>query len=273
MKTIGLALGSGGAKGLAHLPVLQALDELGLRPTIVSGASIGAVVGAMYASGLSGMDIHECVQDLLGENGRDGEKRLFKRDYSQLLALIDPSFSRSGLLKGENILKNLAEAMQVARFEELDIPLKVVASDFWEREQVVLDSGELLPAIRASMALPGIFTPVRMGERILIDGGAVNPIPYDVIQDQCDFTIAVDVMGKRTPGETPEPDFMEAVFNTFQIMERSILLQKYATRRPDVVVEMDASNVKMLEFHKAEEIYAQAAPRVEYLKRELDRLL
>ncbi|BBD09524.1 patatin-like phospholipase family protein [Desulfovibrio ferrophilus] len=272
MKTIGLALGSGGARGLAHLAVLEALADMGLRAQRVSGASVGAVVGALYASGIPPRQIRRDVLTLLGENGHSGEGFL-SRDYSQLLSLIDPNFGISGLIKGDRFLEQLARLMQVTQFEELEIPLEVVATDFWKREQVVLDSGDVLPAVRASMALPGIFTPVTMGERVLIDGGAVNPVPFDLLMDDCDIVIAVDVMGRRSPGKDPEPDFLEAVFNTFQIMQHSIVREKLRLAQPHILLNMQVPGVKVLEFYKAEEILAAAKPEVERLRTELERLL
>lgn len=272
MKTIGLALGSGGARGLAHLPVLEALADMGLRADRVAGASIGAVVGALYASGIPPREIRREVLALLGENGDRGQG-LLSRDYSQLLSLIDPNFGITGLLKGDRFLKHLARLMQVSRFEELEIPLSVVATDFWRREQVVLDSGDLLPAVRASMALPGIFTPVTMDGRVLIDGGAVNPVPFDLLLGDCDIVIGVDVMGRRSPDGDPEPDFLEAVFNTFQIMQHSIVREKLRVAQPQIMLRMEAPGVKVLEFYKVEEILAAAEPEVGRLRVELERLL
>jgi len=272
MKTIGLALGSGGARGLAHLVVMETLAEMGLRADRVAGASIGAVMGALYASGIPPRQIRRDILSLLGQNG-DDHQGFLSLDYSRLLSLIDPNFGTTGLLKGDRFLEHLARMMQVTRFEELEIPLAVVATDFWNRDEVVLDSGDLLPAVRASMALPGVFTPVTMDGRVLIDGGAVNPVPFDLLTDQCDIVIGVDVMGRRSPGEDPEPDFLEAVFNTFQIMQHSIVREKLRVAQPEIMLEMQVPGVKVLEFYKAEEILAAAAPEAERLKRELEKLL
>lgn len=248
---------------------------MNVRADRVAGASIGAVMGALYASGLSPRDIRRDVLDLLGENGGAKGGGFLSHDYSQLLSLIDPSFGTTGLLKGDRFLKHLARMMQVSRFEELEIPLEVVATDFWKREQVVLDSGDLLSAVRASMALPGIFTPVTRGEQVLIDGGAVNPVPFDLLLDDCDIVIGVDVMGRRSPGEgeDPEPDFLEAVFNTFQIMQHSIVREKLNVAKPQIMLRMQVPGVKVLEFYKCEEILAAAEPEIERLKSELERLL
>ena len=111
------------------------------------------------------------------------------------------------------------------KFSELEIPLKVVASNFWSRQQVVLDHGPLIPAIRASMSLPGLFEPVKIRNQVLIDGGAVNPVPFDLLPKDCDLTIAVDVIGDRTVSEKI-PSLSEAVFNTYQIMQKEYYSRK-----------------------------------------------
>lgn len=273
MPSLGLALGGGGAKGLAHVLVLEALEEMGVRPTALAGTSIGAVVGALYASGLSASEIRQGVEALVRKEGDSLRQMLFRKDLLRLAELIDPQMGPGGLLKGERFLGVLSERLGVGTFEELAIPLKVVAADFWEREEVVFSSGELLPAVRASMALPWLFTPVVIGAQVLIDGGAVNPVPYDLLQDQCDLTVAVDVMGRRDKGAGAPPNLLDAMFNTFQIMERSILRQKMRHRPPDVYLEVEVRDVRVLDFHKVEEIFRQAHPVKERLKTALGRLL
>ncbi len=273
MPSIGLALGGGGAKGLAHVVALEALEEMGLRPAALAGTSIGAVMGALYASGQSAADIRQGVASLVGRERDSLRKLLFRKDLLRAAELIDPQMGPGGLLRGERFLGLLSERMGVSTFEELAIPLKVVAADFWEREEVVFSSGPILPAVRASMALPWLFTPVILGDQVLIDGGAVNPVPYDLLQDECGLTVAVDVMGQRGKGAGAPPSLLEAIFNTFQIMERTILRQKMNRRPPDVYLEVEIQGVRVLEFHRAEEIYRQAQPVKERLRRELGRLL
>ncbi|WP_243546662.1 patatin-like phospholipase family protein [Pseudodesulfovibrio tunisiensis] len=276
MTKIGLALGAGGARGLAHLVMLEALDQAGIRPHAIAGASIGAIMGALYAAGNSGADLRRGVDDLVGPLSgsiKDAIKDAFTGNrLKQIISLIDPSFGKSGMLSGDRFMDMLEEMIGVRTFEALQIPLKVVASEFWSREEIVLDSGPLRPAIRASMALPGVFTPVTQGSRVLIDGGAVNPLPYDLLQDECDAVIAIDLISSgpgRRNGEVP--DLFETIFSTFQIMEKSIIRQKLEHRPPDIYIEMDIRGVKSLEFHKTREIYKQAAAAREQLFRELER--
>lgn len=273
MKTIGLALGGGGAKGLAHLLMLEALDEMGLTPSCVAGTSIGAVFGAAYASGVGVGRIREAVDELLSVDGVRLRELFFRRDGLRVLEFFEPAFKGGGVLRGENFVTFLLENIATESFEDLRIPLKVVATDFWSREEIVFGSGPLGPAVKASMAVPWLFKPVRMGELLLVDGGAVNPLPYDLLQGDCDITIAIDVMGSRPNQGKENPSMLDYLFNTYQIMQKSIVRQKMRVRRPDIYIDVDVSGVRVMEFFKAGEIYRQAIPAKERLKRQLDRLL
>lgn len=275
MKRIGLALGAGGAKGLAHVPLLEELDRAGLRPCHLAGASIGAVLAALYASGMPGAEIRQSITELI-HIPRSGWDLLFSNKTTlKIMDLVDPSFGRGGLLKGEKFLEFLERRLGVSRFEELQIPLTVCAADFWRREQVVYRSGPLLPAIKASMALPGLLSPVKLDGEVLVDGAAVNPLPYDLLPAECDYVIAVDVMGRRQGGDDNGglPSLSETIFNTFQIMQRSILNEKLKNRRPDLLLEVDLSGIRTLDFHRAPEIYQQAESARIKLRRACRELL
>ena len=256
---IGVALGGGGAKGLAHIPILEAFDELGLRPAAISGTSMGAIIGALYASGQSAAEIRESLGEMLFSVDEGGRPKLdLFKSFQALRQLVDFDFSSGGVMSGDYFLSALSEELGVATFEELEIPLFVVATDFWAREQVIFDSGALPIAVRASMSLPAIFTPVVHEGRVLMDGGSVNPVPYDLLFDHCDRVLAVDVSGSREEkGEDELPSASESVFNTFQIMSRSILEQKLRIREPDLLVRPPIVDVKVLEFSKANEVYQQ----------------
>jgi len=145
-----------------------------------------------------------------------------------------------------------------------------VATDFWAREPVVLDRGELIPALKASMAVPGVFPPVEIEGRLLVDGGMVNPIPYDLLPQDCDITIAVDVAGRRTPSSDETPSMVDLVFNAFQIAARSIVQEKLSRVKPDIYVEPDIEDIRLLEFYKAAQVFRQAQPAKEQFKRELE---
>jgi NTE family protein len=271
---IGLALGGGGAKGFAHVPILEALDEMGLRPSRIVGTSIGAVIGALYASGLSGRAIRETVDDLVISEEDDWREILFGKDLGRIADLVRPGLMRGSLLHIESFLQVLAEHLPVKSFKGLKTPLQVVASDYWSREQVVLERGALLPAIGASVALPGLFKPYPLGQRLLLDGGMVNPVPFDLLAGRCDITVAVDVLGERNRREQPGgPPFFETLFTAFQIMQQTILNEKLEQGGPDIYLRIPLRDIKVLDFHKVDEIYRQAAPAKAQLQWELERLL
>jgi NTE family protein len=198
MKKIGVALGAGGAKGLSHIAFLQALDELGVRPAVIAGTSIGAVIGGFYAAGVSGNRLSQLVKDI-------GFRDLYKivLDFSVL--------SQSAIFTGKGVEDFLSREIPVCTFEDTEIPLKVVATNFWDRRPVVFASGNLITAIRASMAMPAIFEPVILNDTVLIDGGAVNPLPYDLIGRSVISPLPLMSPAKRpAPGGTRSPIWWKA---------------------------------------------------------------
>ena len=272
MKKIGLALGGGGAKGLAHISMLEVFDELGIKPCRIAGTSIGAVIGALYASGLSGRYLREHVQQMIISKGETFREALKKKEALKLIKLVDPEFGGHGLFKGEKFMEFLYEAMGVSTFEKLKIPLSVVATDFWKSEQVVFESGKLLPALKASMGLPGVFTPVTMDDRVLIDGGGVNPVPHDLLDD-CDIVVAVDVLGPPCKKKQEVPNLFLAMNGMFEIMQNSIVEARLKNDPPDIYIKPNITCVELLEFYKAEKVFLQAEPAQKELRKKLEHLL
>lgn len=271
--TVGVALGGGGAKGLAHIAMLEVLDELDARPVVMSGTSIGAIIGTMYASGMPARDIRSAIHELTALPQSITEAWESKRllGWMDLLAV---EIGQNNLLSADTFLQKLEALLGLSRFEELNIPIKIVATDFWAREEIVFDSGSIIPAVAASFCLPGVFKPTVLEGRVLVDGGCVNPVPFDLVQGHCDITVAVDVLGTRLPtGDDLEPSYTDAVFNTFQIAEKTIVNEKLKVRRPDIYLEPPIRDVKVLEFHKADEIYSQSEPECRRLAAELKALL
>ncbi len=269
---LGIALGGGGAKGLAHIPMLEVIDEFGLQVHQIAGTSIGAIVGVLYASGYSAKEIRYIVSQMTYKKG-DGLLRSIKEKYTfRWLQYIDIDWRGNAFLKADKFMADLMLDVKVSVIEDLQCQLKVVAADFWKREQVVFECGDIRQAVQASMALPGIFVPMIIDDQVLIDGGSVNPVPFDVL-DGCDLIVAVNVMGNRTESADLIPSFSEAVFNSFQIMQTTILKHKLHTAPPDIFIAPDIVDIQMLEFYKAEEIFKQAEPAKELLRRQLDELL
>ena len=275
MKKIGLALGGGGARGFAHIPVLEVFDELDIKPSEIAGTSIGAILGALYASGHTASDIAEMILDLFVAPKKSSIKDLFRNsDTFKLMELIDPhlSLKPKGLLKGEKLLSFLYEQMNATTFEELQIPLKVVATDFWAKKQVVFSKGELMPALRASMALPYIFTPVIMNGTTLVDGGHMNNVPHDLLSKKCDLRIAVNISGSLSTPNDKIPNPVEALFHTYEVMMEGMAEEKLAHHPVDIYLQPPLVDIDMLDFHKAESIYKQGLEVKEEFKSKLDHL-
>jgi len=271
--SIGIAFGAGGARGLAHLLMIEALDELGVRPSIISGSSIGAVVGAFYAAGFSGKEMRGILDQLINPKSDSVFDFLLKSDIVKMFTMFDPQFIRSGFIKGEKFQNYMKNHLKVSRFEELKIPLMIVATDYWKKEAVIFEKGDLIQPIKASYSLPGLFTPVKIKNRILIDGGAVNPLPFDLIMDKCDITIAIDVTAFKAQNESEIPPTFDSVFTTYQTMQNSIIKERLKFLRPDIYIRPEIFDVRVFDFVKADLIFKQAESAKEELKRQLDKML
>ena len=270
---IGLALGGGGVRGFAHVLVLKALDDLGLKPSIIAGTSMGAIIGSMYASGVSG----ETILKMVHEHSvlKDDSLRMIYEKRDSLLEWLDVftlSRERGGLIKAEGLFNLFVDEIKCKTFEELEIPLIVITADYWSAEEVVFDKGDLLPAIQASMAVPGVYAPVCLEDRVLIDGGVVNLVPYDHVEPHCDVTIAVDVGGSRFPDETPVPNVMESLLGTIDVMQEAMLNNKLKHHPPDIFIHPEIRGIRMMDFTGIEKVLEQTQPAIDELVEKLKRL-
>jgi NTE family protein len=273
--SIALALGGGGARGLAHILMLEVFDELGLKPNIIAGTSIGAIFGAAYASGLSAKLIRAHAEEILASK-RFGLARLLISARSEpILKILNVLPVHASLLAPEPLLDMVLPSKIARDFAHLQIPLKIVATDFYAQEQVVIDSGPLRSAIAASMALPAIFTPVvRSRDQLLMDGGLVNPLPFDLLTGSADIVVAIDVSGASTgPGKRIQPTAFEALVASSQILQRSIVREKLKAQQPDIYVDVDVDSFNVLGFHKFRDILSAAEPAQAHLRRQLQRVL
>ena len=271
LETIGLALGGGAARGLAHVLMLEALDEMGLKPVAMAGTSMGAIVGASYAAGLSAAEIRAHFEQLF--DSRSGPfKRLQERWPGSLFKLWNPL--TPALVDGEALFQIMLPDGVPETFEQLKVPLSIVATDFYSQDQVVLTSGRLIPAVAASSALPALITPVEIDGRVLIDGGYVNPTPFDLLRAKAAITIGVDVTGAtgRRAG-TRLPNSMETWVGAMQITFRTVVREKLRNQAPDIMIRPSVGGYGALDFYKFREILAAAEPAKDELKRALeDRL-
>ncbi len=269
--TIGLALGGGSARGLAHVPMLEALDELGLTPVAMAGTSIGSIIGSAYAAGLPAKQIRAHFEELFDHRSAPF-KRMRERWPGSLLELWNPL--TPALVNGETFFQMMLPDGVPGTFEELEIPLAIVATDFYSQDQVVLRQGRLIPAIAASSAIPSLITPVEIDGRILIDGGYVNPTPFDLLRSEAAITIGVDVTGATQPRKDGKlPNSLETWVGAMQITFRSIVHEKLRIEAPDIMIRPNVGGYTTLDFYKFREIFAAAEPAKDELKRELEKVL
>lgn len=271
--SVALALGGGGARGLSHILMLEVFDELGIRPKIIAGTSIGAIFGAAYASGLSAKDIRAIAAEALRQRF-DIVRQLFLARSDPVQRVLGLLPRRAALLKPEALLDIVMPSRLARDFADLAIPLRVVASDFFTQEPVVIERGALLPAVAASMALPIIFSPVVTGDHVLMDGGLVNPLPFDLVMGAADVTVAIDVSGaKRVPDDKTMPGAIEAIAAASQILQHSIVREKLKSMQPDIYINVAVDAFHVLDFRKLDQILAAAEPAKAVLREKLSRVL
>ena len=292
MKKLGVALGSGAARGWAHIGVLNALEEEGIKIDYISGTSIGSVVGAVYSIG----------------DMESFEKFTRGIDWKGIVALIDITFPGSGLIPGKRVFKMLSEYYKDIRIEDLPIPYCAVAADVRTGEEIRFTKGKVSDAVRASIAIPGILTPPKYEGKVLVDGGIVNPVPVNVVREMgADIVIAVDLNKCKVEENTgmeavpdaerisrsalkkhseeerenrifdvleekykeftgtiktridslrmkdPVPNILEIIDNTINIMQKSITENQFKVAKPEIIIEPDLCDFKLFDFDRAEE--------------------
>lgn len=264
---LALVLGSGGARGLSHILVLEALDELGLKPSIIAGSSMGAIIGAAYAAGISGAELRQHVLASFRDKARVIGKALEARvgKFADLMR----GLGNPVLLDGERLLDLFWPEAVPDRFEDLRIPFIAVATDYHLHEEVALSSGPLTPAVAASLAIPGLVRPVVIGEHVLIDGGAVNPLPYDRLLGTGRLVLAVDTSAATLVGDSRIPGPLEAIVGVTQILTRALVQRMVERQPPDILIRAGGDGFGGLDFFKAQAILEAAAPVKEEVKRKL----
>jgi NTE family protein len=268
---VALALGGGSARGLAHIVILEAFDELGVKPVVIAGTSMGAICGACYAAGLSAAEIREGF-----ESQFTSAATFFKQFAGKLRGGLSTLWSvRSpGIVDNVTLFEMMLPEVLHSDFDSLKIPFLAIAADFYAIEQVILDHGPVIPALAASCALPGMARPVVLEGRVLIDGGYVNPVPYDVVMNRADITVAVDVTGdpQRRPG-TRVPGTVEAVTGATQLLFHSITREKLKSVAPDIFIRPQVGSFAALDYFKIGEILTAAQRAKDDLKRQLSQRL
>lgn len=269
MPTVAVAFGGGGARGLAHIHIIEALDELGIRPVAISGSSIGAIMGAGMAAGMSGEAIREHALMTVGN-----KTAVVSRIWG-----MRPQTVRDAVAKGirigqfnlERILKAFLPADLPDRFADLLVPMQVITTDYYGQNEVIITEGQLFPALAASSSIPAVFMPVRMNDRVMIDGGISNPVPYECLMDIADIVIGIDVVGAPEGDGTHIPNRMESIFGSGQLMMQTAITLKLKIQPPHIFLRPAVGRTGVMDFLKARDVLAMSAGVKDDLKRELDR--
>ncbi|HEX78691.1 MAG TPA: patatin family protein [Dehalococcoidia bacterium] len=255
---VGLALGGGGARGVAHIGVLEILEKSSIPIDMIAGTSAGAAVGAIYAQG----------------KGTDGLKKLAKNwNWIQRAQTVDLALPHSGFIAGGRIKKLLKSIIGDVSFDDLKTPFACVATDILTGEEVVIDRGSVLEAVRASISVPVIFSIVKYGGRHLVDGGLVNPVPVSVLKAMgADFVIAVNVtprLDRNTKAvylnesdtkivpKVKEPNIFSVIMKTFSITNSQLV--EASLKGADVIIEPRMTGIGMADFSHAEKCITEGS--------------
>jgi NTE family protein len=271
-KSFALALGGGGARGLAHIAVLEALDDMGQKPAAIAGTSIGALIAAAYAAGMSGREIRRFVITLAHDRA-EVFRRLIATRAGTFANLFNLGFGSATLVDAEKFCQQFLPDKVPDDFGELEIPLTIIATDLYRRQQAVFSSGPLKPALAASIALPTVMRPVVVAHRVLIDGGATNPLPFEELRGRADLVVAVDISGAPTDERRDIPNPWECLLATVLVMGNAITAEKIKHGAPDLVVRPRVGAFRALDFLQASAILRAAEPVKVELKEKLAALL
>ena len=277
MKKLGLALGGGGARGCAHIGVIKALEEAGIKINYIAGTSIGAFVGGVYVCG----DIKEL------------EKYLLKVKWKDVLKHLDPVIPRKGLMAGKKVIKLNKKMLDHDDFKKAKIPFTAVATELATGEEMHINKGKISNAVRASVAIPGILTPFKKGRQYLLDGGVVNPLPINVVKKMgADIVIAVDLnhyfvkekLNKRY--RTPKnklskffgaswPNIIDVLESSLFMMEDELSEKSLEIHKTDVLIRPKLGSTSIFDFHHAKKLisegYKVTKAQIPKIKRLLNR--
>ena len=266
---IGVALGGGSARGLTHIPYIEAMDEMGLRPTVISGTSIGALIGSGWANGMTGAELREHSYEVLGTM-RIIAGRLWGAQVRNLGNFFAKGFSVQ--LDAERVVEAFLPDGFPVEFKDLKIPFYVVATDFQSWHQAVFSAGPLRQAIAGSIAIPSLFKPVPFANHLLVDGGVVNPLPLDQAAADVDILVGVDVNGDPSDLlSRTQHNMIDVWFGSAQIMMHSLTAHMMAAYPPDVYVRPHLSVFGALEFWRVREIIEYVEKDKDNFKRQLAR--
>jgi NTE family protein len=271
-KSFALALGGGGARGLAHIAVFETLDEMGKKPAAIAGTSIGSLVGAAYAAGMSGKEMRRFLIALAHD--RSGVfRRLISTRATTFADLFSTGLGSAALLDAERFCQEFLPKQIPDDFGELKIPLTVIATDLHRRRQAVFSCGPLKPALAASIALPTLMRPVVIGDRVLIDGAATNPLPFEHLFGQADIVAAIDLSGEPAEKRRDIPNPLESVLTTILIMASAITAEKIKHSAPALIIRPRIGTFRAIDFLQASAILRACEPMKVEIREKLSALL
>jgi NTE family protein len=266
-----LVLASGGARGVAHIGVIERLEEEGYEIVEISGCSMGAVIGGLYAA---------------GELGKYKEW-LLKLQRADVFRLLDFTFAKHGFLKGEKVFSTITDLIEPRNIEDLKIPFCAVATDLNTGEEVIFKKGDLYHALRASISIPGIFTPVNVSNStaLLVDGGVVNPLPLNQVhRSENGIIVAVNINSKgqkpkimikekekdldkdssgwfninwptwKRDDNNKERGFMDVLTTSYEHMQHQLIARDLRLYQPEVLIEIPRETCGVFDFHKSKEL-------------------
>jgi NTE family protein len=271
VKTFALALGAGGARGLAHIAVVEALDEMGVKPAAIAGSSIGAVIGAGYAAGLSGRAMRRHLLSLAHDRG-EVLRRVMAARAVAWSEILGAGFGNPLVVEGGKFFDAFMGELLPADFAALKIPLTVLATDLHARECVTFSGGALKPALAASMAVPGLVRPMDVEGHVLVDGGVTDPLPFTALRGKADVIVAVDVSGGGADAQGV-PDPWESLFAAISVMGHTIVAHRLKEGTPDLVLRPNIGIFRMLDFFQASAILRAAEPIKAEVRQKLGALL
>lgn len=242
---------------------------MGIRPVAIAGSSIGAIMGAGMAAGMKGREIHAYARTVLGHRG-EVASRMWKTRPASISEMMNGGL-RVSQFNVEKVLKAFLPEAIPERFDELGIPLRVTATDYFGHELVVFKEGDLTSALAASAAIPAVFRPVRRDGRLLIDGGIYNPVPFDLLEGAADIVIAIDVVGWPEENTSNHPTSIDLMFGATQLMMQSIIATKLTATHPDILLRPPVSRFRALDFLKVDAVLGETAAIKDELKRAVDQ--
>lgn len=267
---LGLALGGGGARGLAHITVMEVVEELNLPVACIAGTSIGSIIGWGVASGFSARQMREvAIETFL--DGREVAARAWKMRPKRWQGI----FNLGTQLDANAVLEAFMPDGLARTFDDLKTPLSVVTTDYYGWTSHTVRTGDIRPAVAASIAIPFVFRPVVFNGRVHVDGGVVNPLPTGAL-GACDIVVGIDVIGGPEPaGENAgdrafePPTQMESILGATQLCMQTITKAHLAQHPPDVLITPPIANFPALNFLKAREVLAAADAERDLIKKQL----